>query len=145
MFLFCSKVATIRPLGKSFRRGLTIAAAALLPINLSQAVTEPLDAASVYGFWRPPDEGRIEIQECGDRLCAYVRDDGHGEAEIHPGHVLLKDLRYQGALSWTGGTIHNPRDNRTYRAKLRLVTRNQLKLTGCAWIFCGSQTWTRIE
>ena len=145
MFLFCSNLAAIRSPGKLFHRGLTIAAAIVLATSLTQALAEPLDAASVYGFWRPPDEGRIEIKECGDRLCGYVRDDGEGEAEIHPGHVLLKELRYKGALTWTDGTIHNPRDNRTYRAKLRLVNRNQLKLTGCAWIFCGSQTWTRIE
>ena len=124
---------------------MTIASAVLLSACLPQALAEPIDAASVHGFWRPPDEGRIEIRQCGDLLCGYVRDDGQGEQELHPGHVLLKDLRYQGALTWTGGVIHNPRDNRTYRAKLRLVTRNQLKLTGCAWIFCGSQTWTRIE
>ena len=117
----------------------------ILATGLAQALATPLDAASVHGFWRPPDEGRIEIQECGDRLCAYVRDDGLGEPEVHPGHVLLKDLRYRGALTWTDGMIHNPRDNRTYQAKLRMLTRNQLKLTGCAWIFCGSQMWTRIE
>jgi uncharacterized protein (DUF2147 family) len=117
----------------------------ILATGLAQALATPLDAASVHGFWRPPDEGRIEIQECGDRLCAYVRDDGQGEPEVHPGHVLLKDLRYRGALTWTDGMIHNPRDNRTYQAKLRLLTRNQLKITGCAWIFCGSQMWTRIE
>ena len=138
MFLFCSKLPAIRPLGKLFRRGLTFAPAMILATGLAQALATPLDAASVHGFWRPPDEGRIEIQECGDRLCAYVRDDGQGEPEVHPGHVLLKDLRYRGALTWTDGMIHNPRDNRTYQAKLRLLTRNQLKLTGCAWIFCGS-------
>jgi len=116
-----------------------------LATSLAPALAAPLGAASVHGFWRPPNEGRIEIKDCGDLLCGYVRDDGQGEPEIHPGHVLLKDLRYQGDLTWTEDTIHNPRDNRIYRAKLRLVNRNQLKLTGCAWIFCGSQTWTRIE
>jgi len=145
LFLFCSKLLAIRSLGKLFRRGLTIAPTVVLATGLAQALAAPLDAASIHGFWRPPDEGRIEIRACGDLLCGYVRDDGQGEPELHPGHVLLINLRYQGALNWTGGTIHNPRDDRTYRAKLRLVNRNQLKLTGCAWIFCGSQTWTRIE
>jgi len=145
LFLFCSKLASIRSLGKPFHRGTTIAFAAFLATSLAPALAAPLDAASVHGFWRPPDGGRIQIQQCGDRLCGYVRDDGEGEPELHPGHVLLRQLEHQGALTWTGGTIHNPRDNRTYRAKLRLVNRNQLKLTGCAWIFCGSQEWTRIE
>ncbi|MGE0668882.1 MAG: DUF2147 domain-containing protein [Sphingomonadales bacterium] len=112
---------------------------------LSAAPARALDASSVYGFWQPPDGGRIQIQPCDDRLCGYVRDDGDKNPEVHPGHLLLKHLEYQGALTWSDGQIHNPRDNRVYGAKLRLIDTNQLKLTGCLWIFCGSQTWTRIE
>ena len=135
----------IRQLGKTFRRARPIVAAIVLATVGGHAQAASLDAASVHGFWRPPDGGRVEIETCGETLCGYVRDDGDGPPEVHPGHLLLRELRYQGALTWTGGTIHNPRDDRTYRAKLRQLARNRLKLTGCAWIFCGSQTWTRIE
>ena len=106
----------------------------------------PLGVESVQGFWRPPDGGRIEIRPCGQLLCAHVRDDGVDNGKpTYAGHLLLERLEYQGSLTWAHGLIHNPSDSRTYQAKLRLLNGNRLKLTGCAWIFCGSQVWTRIE
>jgi uncharacterized protein (DUF2147 family) len=122
-----------------------MAAAAAPFLGIAQASPPPLEAASINGFWRPPPGGRIEIMPCGERLCGYVRDDGDGEPEIHPGHMLLVEMEYQGNMTWAHGKIHNPRDNRIYDGKLRLLNGNRLKLTGCLWIFCGSQIWTRIE
>jgi uncharacterized protein (DUF2147 family) len=117
--------------------------AALIPADC-QAAAPGLE--SVQGFWRPPDGGRIEIHACGDLLCAHVRDDGVDNGKpTYDGHLLLERLQYQGGLFWAHGLVHDPSDHRTYEAKLRLLNGNRLKLTGCAWIFCGSQVWTRIE
>jgi len=146
LFLFCSNLAFNPRPRKPFPRALLAAACSALVLAGAAQASAPLRQASVNGFWQPPSGGRIEIAPCGDALCGHIRDDGiDGGQPAHTGHLLLKRLRYEGGLTWADGLIHNPRDRRTYRAKLRLLSGNQLKLTGCAWIFCGSQVWTRIE
>jgi uncharacterized protein (DUF2147 family) len=68
-----------------------------------------------------------------------------GEGPHYTGYPILLDFRYDGAGKRPGGTIRDPRNDRGYASRLKLVDENRLKVRGCLWIFCGSQTWTRIE
>ena len=44
---------------------------------------------------------------------------------------------------WIDGQIYNVENGKTYRSKLRLLSRDQLKLSGCVFIFCRSYLWNR--
>jgi|APTNR8051073442_1049403.scaffolds.fasta_scaffold84488_1 uncharacterized protein (DUF2147 family) len=45
---------------------------------------------------------------------------------------------------WTGGTLYNPIDGRTFTGTIRLE-RGVLRLRGCAMGFCKTQIWRRPE
>ena len=48
--------------------------------------------------------------------------------------------------AWTGGTVYNPDDGRTYSGKITPVDVNHLKLRGCVFYpLCKTETWTRIQ
>ena len=46
---------------------------------------------------------------------------------------------------WEDGDIYNPRNGETYDAELEEVDANTLKVSGCVWFLCETQTWTRVE
>jgi uncharacterized protein (DUF2147 family) len=148
LFSVCSKL-TIRAGRRKaiLRRGCQIALAAVAGALTAPGAAGAREEAAINGYWAPPDGGRIEIAPCGGRLCGHVRDDGDPAPEEPQfiGHLLLHGFVYEGDGTWRDGRIHNPRDRRSYRSKLRLLDENRLKVSGCVWIFCGSQVWTRIE
>lgn len=101
---------------------------------------------NIQGFWSPPDGGRIEITTCRDGLCAFIREDDPKEDEENlDGYLLFENFVYAGELRWREGTIYNPRNGKSYRSKLRLISNDRLRVKGCLWLFCGGQTWKRIE
>lgn len=100
----------------------------------------------IHGFWTPPDGGRIEIASCGDTLCAFIREDeSKSEEDGFSGFLLFENFVYAGELRWRNGTIHNPRNGKSYNSKLHLLSDDRLRVKGCLWFFCGGQTWKRIE
>ena len=107
----------------------------------------PQEAAhKIHGFWSPPDGGRVEISNCGDTLCAYIREDeAEKEKDSLEGYLLIENFVYAGELRWHQGKIRNPRNGKIYKSKLRLLSDGRLRVKGCLWVFCGGQTWTRIE
>jgi Delta7-sterol 5-desaturase len=46
--------------------------------------------------------------------------------------------------SWTGGTIYNPEDGRTYGATLTLRAPDLLEVEGCVLIVCSRQVWRKL-
>ncbi|MCY3672067.1 MAG: DUF2147 domain-containing protein, partial [Alphaproteobacteria bacterium] len=46
---------------------------------------------------------------------------------------------------WKGGRIYNPENGKTYRSNLRLKGADTLRVSGCVFIFCETQIWTRVE
>ena len=50
-----------------------------------------------------------------------------------------------GTEGWRNGHLYNPDDGKTFRAYLRLLSPNELRVTGCLGPFCRSQIWTRIS
>ena len=59
------------------------------------------------------------------------------------GLKLFFDFDYDGDDRWKGGRIYNVENGKTYKSKLRLLSQDQLKLSGCVFIFCSSYTWNR--
>jgi uncharacterized protein (DUF2147 family) len=61
------------------------------------------------------------------------------------GQVILRDLHYDGAGKWSGGTIYEPDSGRTYSCLVELIAPDRLKVRGFIGISVlgKSQMWTR--
>ncbi|MDE2604378.1 MAG: DUF2147 domain-containing protein [Burkholderiales bacterium] len=46
--------------------------------------------------------------------------------------------------SWSGGSIYNPEDGRSYAATLTLQTPDQLVVEGCVLFVCSRQVWRKL-
>lgn len=69
-------------------------------------------------------------------------------ARTHPlvGTQVLLGFREISPGVWTGGSVYNPDDGRTYSGSITLQTKGALELEGCALrIFCQRQVWRRPE
>ena len=59
------------------------------------------------------------------------------------GIELLTGFSAADGTEWTGGEIYNPENGKTYRSELEEA--NILKVRGCVFVFCETQTWTRVR
>lgn len=118
-------------------------------------------AAPVEGLWRTETKGGVvRIAPCGVQLCGTLED--APDLQKNPGAkdeknrdaskrnralkgVKLLDGFSGGPERWTGGTIYNPEDGRTYRSELALDGADVLKVKGCFGPLCRTQTWTRAR
>jgi uncharacterized protein (DUF2147 family) len=120
-----------------------------------------LAASPVEGNWRTEGgQGLVEIAPCGAKICGRLVDapdfranpgltdarnrDAAKRGRPLKGLPLLNDFT-GGPSKWTGGTIYNPNDGRTYRSVLELANANTLKVKGCMGPICQTQTWTRSK
>ena len=108
-------------------------------------------------------KSHVKIDACGDKLCGEIvwlkepnNDDGSAKVDVnnenetlrsHPiiGLKLLSNFSGKGPGKWEGGKIYNPEDGKTYNSKLEEAGANALKVSGCVFIFCKTQNWTRAE
>lgn len=61
------------------------------------------------------------------------------------GLPLLQGFSPDGDDRWSGGTIYDPENGKTYRSKLRLRSPDQLEVDGCILFLCQSQVWDRYR
>lgn len=133
----------------------TFLAAALVPAG-------PLAAAEITGLWQTPSRGgEVEISRCGASLCGrLVSSDGLKDdpdlKDVRNRDAALRERRLKGLTiltgfsggprEWTGGSIYNAEDGKTYSGSITLMGDNSLSLRGCVVApLCKSQTWTRIR
>ena len=60
------------------------------------------------------------------------------------GLTMLKSFEYA-SKEWKGGTIYDPTDGKTYKAKLWLSDTNTLEVRGYWGFFYQTEKWTRIK
>ena len=60
------------------------------------------------------------------------------------GMTILWNLTSDGTASWSGGTILDPANGKTYKSKMKLDGKT-LSVSGCVTVFCKTQTWTRVK
>jgi len=129
---------------------LSIAVAALCA---GVAHAGPLD---VFGTFVTQKEGsHIRISDCGDGTpCGVIvwidpasvsegvtpetATDAKGDKIL--GLTMLEGFR-QKANGWTGGTIYNPKEGKTYGSKIRLLEDGVLEVKGCIGPICQTQLW----
>ena len=143
--------------------------AALIPVTGVPALAADGDA--ILGVWNNQEkDAKIEIYKCGGEYCGKVvrlKEPNYpeGSNEGTPGTPrldhnnpdpnlkktpiigleIMRGFSYAGGSKWTGGTVYDPKNGKTYRGKMTLVSPNQLSLRGFVGIplFGRTATWTR--
>lgn len=114
----------------------------------------------LIGKWLTEDEtAHIEIYKSGTAffgVIAYGTGDENYDIKNPDkskrstpliGLVILKDLKYDGDGLWTGGTVYDPNNGKTYSCLIKLTSKDTLKITGYigfSWIG-RSEIWRKIE
>jgi len=122
-----------------------VQAAAVAPPAPAAAATRDLN--SPLGIWLTEEkEGKVRIEQCGSNLCGYSVDsksNQNGEQvliNMKPGKDQSKDQKWS-------GRILDPNTGSTYDSTIALKGADRLRVQGCAFggMFCGGQTWTRVN
>ncbi|UFZ05669.1 DUF2147 domain-containing protein [Bradyrhizobium ontarionense] len=112
----------------------------------SAAAVAPRDPNSPVGIWLTEEkEGKIRIEPCGTNLCGYAVDAKTNQN----GEQILINMRPSDKTQekkWSG-RIFDPSSGSTYDSTIALKGADNLKVQGCAFggMFCGGQTWTRVN
>lgn len=100
------------------------------------------DPNSPLGVWLTEEkEGKVRIEQCGTNLCGYSVDSKSNQN----GEQVLINMK-PGKDKWTG-RILDPNTGSTYDSTIALNGPDRLRVQGCAFggMFCGGQTWTRVN
>jgi uncharacterized protein (DUF2147 family) len=101
------------------------------------------DPNSPLGIWLTEEkEGKVRIEECGGNLCGYSVD---AKSNLNGEQVLI-NMKPGKDLKWSG-RILDPNTGSTYDSTIAMKGSNMLRVQGCAFggMFCGGQTWTRVN
>jgi uncharacterized protein (DUF2147 family) len=149
----------------------TLAGAVLAALGLlaPAAPGDPRSGPSrIAGAWATEGFGAIvDLETCesdgtADHVCGRIRwlwdgrdsqgrprlDEENPEALARSrplvGVEVLRNFRETAPGLWTGGSVYNPEDGRTYSGTLELRPDGVLELEGCAFrIFCARTVWRR--
>lgn len=144
----------------------TVALLAGIPIVSAAAGEDDL-----LGVWlNQEQDAKIELYRCGEKYCGKVvwlkepnypegsldgvpgtpKLDHHnpaGELRTQPiiGLTIVRDMAPDGDNRWLGGTVYDPKNGKTYRGKLTLISPKRLDLRGYIGITLigRTATWTR--
>jgi Uncharacterized protein conserved in bacteria (DUF2147) len=106
------------------------------------AASAPSSANSPLGVWLTEEkEGKVRIEQCGPNLCGYSVD----KKSNQNGEQVLINMK-PGKDKWSG-RIFDPNSGSTYDSTIALKGTDNLRVQGCAFggMFCGGQTWTRVN
>jgi hypothetical protein len=109
----------------------------------SVAAAAPRDPNSPLGVWLTEEkEGKVRIEQCGANLCGYSVDAKSNQN----GEQVLINMKPAKNLKWSG-RILDPNTGSTYDSTIALIGSTTLRVQGCAFggMFCGGQTWTRVD
>ncbi len=102
----------------------------------------PQMANSPIGVWLTEEkEGKVRIEQCGANLCGYSVD---AKSNKNGDQVLIN--MKPGKDKWSG-RIFDPKSGSTYDSTIALKSSDSLRVQGCALggMFCGGQTWSRVN
>ena len=100
-------------------------------------------ANSPLGLWLTEEkEGKVRIEQCGVNLCGYSVD----KKSNQNGEQVLINMKPAKDAKWSG-RILDPNTGSTYDSTIALKGSDSLRVQGCAFggVFCGGQTWTRVN
>ncbi|PJG56576.1 DUF2147 domain-containing protein [Bradyrhizobium forestalis] len=117
-----------------------VQAAAATP---SPAAAPTRDLNSPLGVWLTEEkEGKVRIEQCGSNLCGYSVDSKSNQN----GEQVLINMKPGKDQKWSG-RILDPNSGSTYDSTIAMKGTDRLRVQGCAFggMFCGGQTWTRVN
>ena len=101
------------------------------------------DLNSPLGVWLTEEkEGKVRIEQCGANLCGYSVDAKSNQN----GEQILINMKPGKDQRWSG-RILDPKTGSTYDSTIAMRGTDRLRVQGCAFggMFCGGQTWTRLN
>ncbi|MFB6417105.1 MULTISPECIES: DUF2147 domain-containing protein [Bradyrhizobium] len=123
------------------------AAPAPAPVQAAAATSAPAaatrDLSSPLGVWLTEEkEGKVRIEQCGSNLCGYSVDSKSNQN----GEQVLINMKPGKDQKWSG-RILDPNSGSTYDSTIAMKGTDRLRVQGCAFggMFCGGQTWTRVN
>lgn len=151
------------------RRGRSVVTGCLVLVLIHAAAGEDGDALT--GQWVTKDEkARVEITRHGDVYEGVIvwlkepdfpaedeeagkpkRDRENPDPALRSrpiiGLRILQGFTYAGDNTWTGGSVYDPENGKTYRGKLRLEKGDRLILRGyvAVTLFGRTEIWTRYK
>ncbi|HUO85841.1 MAG TPA: DUF2147 domain-containing protein [Thermoanaerobaculia bacterium] len=154
---------------------LLLAVATALALAAVAPAATPSGADAVLGTWRTEagEQGgraRVEISRQGGRFVGTIvaleepnfpadheragqpkvdlenPDPAKRERPI-AGLRILSGFTWAGDAEWTGGTIYDPANGKTYKARMRLADRDTLDVRGYVGVplFGRTTTWKRVD
>lgn len=117
-------------------------------------------ADAILGEWlTAKKDSRIQIYKQGNQYAGKVlwgtgsdkKDTKNPNPALRSrdliGLTLLNGFAVDGDDTWTGGTIYDPREGKTYSCKLTLKSPDQLNVRGYVGVslFGRTETWTRVK
>ncbi len=119
-------------------------APAAAPVQAPAAQPQAATAAnSPLGMWLTEEkEGKVRIEQCGPNLCGYSVDAKSNQN----GEQVLINMKPGKDSKWSG-RILDPNSGSTYDSTIALKGSDRLRVQGCAFggMFCGGQTWSRLN
>jgi uncharacterized protein (DUF2147 family) len=100
-------------------------------------------ANSPLGVWLTEEKvGKVRIEQCGANLCGYSVD----AKSSQNGEQVLINMKPEQDSRWSG-RIFDPNTGSTYDSTIALKGSDALHVRGCAFggMFCGGQTWSRVN
>ncbi|HEY8335320.1 MAG TPA: DUF2147 domain-containing protein [Tardiphaga sp.] len=99
--------------------------------------------SSPLGVWLTEEkEGKVRIEPCGVNLCGYSVN---AQTDANADQVLI-NMKPVSDIKWSG-RIFDPNSGSTYDSTIALKSPDSLRVQGCAFggMFCGGQTWSRVN
>ncbi len=131
------------------------------------------DPNAIVGVWyNQAKDAKIDIAKCGDTYCGKIiwlkepnypagsRDGTPGTPKLdHNNPVAAKKktpvmglqivtgFKYAGENLWNDGKVYDPKNGKTYSAKMTLISPTQLNLRGFVGIsmFGRTEKWTKAD
>ena len=134
----------------------------MIALIMAVALSSGVPADAVAGQWRTQTRnGVVEIERCGETICGRLMrsiglDANPALADLNNSDPKLRGRPLKGLQimsgfvfregAWSGGSIYNAQDGRTYRGTVTPVDADHLKVRGCIFApLCKTETWTRLR
>jgi len=143
----------------------------VIGIMMAAAIAHAGDGDDILGVWNNEEQdAKIEIFKCNGKYCGKIvslkepnypagskegapsmprldRNNPDRTKKSRPviGLQIVNDFVIDGKGVWKDGSVYDPKNGKTYRGKITLVSPNKLNLRGFVGIplFGRTTTWTR--